>query len=107
MTQEQQTKLEQAAFEAAKSVEQRDKPISTAIERSHVAKWFKIGAQTILDNPQEWFPPVQYWQLRDENERLQSQLSRYREALERIYNQMDKGISANNCATIAKEALKQ
>lgn len=54
MTGEQKDKLGQAAINAAKSLQERDKPIATAIERSHAAKWFKAGAQTILDNPREW-----------------------------------------------------
>lgn len=54
MTTEQKERLVQAAFEIGRSTEQRDNPISTAIERSHVVKWFKQGARTILDNPQEW-----------------------------------------------------
>ena len=54
MTQEQKTAVQKAALAAARSVEQRDTPIATAVERSSVAKWFKAGAQTILENPVEW-----------------------------------------------------
>ena len=71
------------------------------------------GAQTVLDNPQEWFPPVQYWQLRDENERLQSELSRYRTALEDVDIELShegyansSGEGVDKARTIIKEALK-
>src|SRR5690606_21550011 len=96
MTIEQQQQLDQSAFDAAKSVEQRDKPISTAIERSHVAKWFKIGAQTILDNPKEWglMPILDSMQAIEDSDSdwkealsdLKDENERYREALERIVN---------------------
>lgn len=105
MTQEQQQKLEQAAFEAARSTEQRDKPINTAIERSHAVKWFKAGAQTILDNPSEW-DLIKWEDYLKYNQHFQSQLSRYREALERIANAnvILYDVFARN---VAKEALKQ
>ena len=65
------------------------------------------GAQTVLDNPQEWFPLVEDWQLRDENKRLQSELSRHRTALEEIESNCDNQNPTHEVFwKIAKEALK-
>lgn len=105
MTTEQKEKLEQAYEFHAKE--------GTVIRYTDSLSTFLIGAQTILDNPQEWFPPVQYWQLRDENERLQSQLTKYREALEDVDIELShegyansSGEGVDKARTIIKEALK-
>ena len=103
MTQEQKDKLELAAEKwYGNTPGDRTKNV------------FKHGAQTVLDNPQEWLPPVQYWQLRDENKRLQSQLSRYREALEDVDIELShegyansSGEGVDKARTVIKEALKQ
>lgn len=104
MTQEQKDKIEQVA---QRKWEEDQATNPTPVNPHAYVYGFKAGAKTILDNPQEWFPPVQYWQLRDENERLQSELFRYREALERAYNDFKSSRWTEETYKIVIEALKQ
>lgn len=96
MTQEIKDKLEQVYEFHAKE--------GTIIREADSLSAFLTGAQTILENPSEWFPPVQYWQLRDENEWLQSQLTKYRELLGQL-----KELHSDHELTcvLIEEALKQ
>ena len=88
---------------------------------------FKAGAQTILDNPGEWglysldalkiemdkSTSRRHRKIESDNQHLQSQLAKYREALERIIveaednEQVDWRYIAENMVQIAEEALKQ
>lgn len=110
MTNEQKAAVQKAALAAARSVEQRDTPIATAIERSHIAKWFKAGAQTILDNPQEWglFTPDQMRGQRKHNHvetwyESHIQKEKYREALERL---LEENMCSHAGDELIEEALK-
>lgn len=123
MTTEQKERLVQAAFEIAISTEQRDNPISTAIERSHVVKWVKQGAQTVLDNYHDYGlqSMEKYKDMVSSNVRLGAENRRLREALDRLLPLAEDGYKlhkSNGCHQeflqedrdnlgLAKEALKQ
>lgn len=100
MTQEQQTKLEQLASDYG------NRCMSTASTDG-----FEAGAQTILDNPQEW-DLVRYEDYLKHSKRTLSENERYREALESIANAEDLGIEVDPLGIAllmkkrAKEALK-
>lgn len=91
MNQEIKTKLQQAADKFA--------PIANECYEDNAG--FLAGAKTILENPGEWglvHPHSQ--KLAEEVLAMESQLTKYREALERILQ--------GNCSPtlVAKEALK-
>lgn len=112
MTRDQYTKVGVAAHDAwEEDAKTNPKPVNP-----HAYVYgFKAGAQTILDNPQEWglMPILDSMQAIEDSDSdwedalsgLKAQLSRYREALEKIAN--DSGCHLEECIRIAKEALKQ
>lgn len=110
MTQEIKERLEQAA-ETAWEQDQKTNP--SPVNPHAYVYGYKAGAQTILENPSEWglvHPHSQ--KLAEEVLATESQLAKYREALERIIQQHDQNIPdscslARGLAVIAKEALKQ
>ncbi len=118
MTQEIKQKLEQAADEYAIAWYNGTKVMDHIKRHS-----FKRGAQTILKNPGKWalVTADQYYTKRNQYEKhlrelcdkevlLESRLTKYREALERIAAiavDYQPSIQTEAALTIAKEALKQ
>lgn len=104
MTQKIKERLEQAA-ETAWEQDQKTNP--SPVNPYAYVYGFKAGAQTILENPQDWgltYPHSQ--KLAEEVLAMESQLTKYREALERIAN--DPTCYFELCVRLlAKEALKQ
>ena len=97
MTQEQKDKLEQAALDCPNIVGNFEQQA------------FFTGAQTILDNPQEWglMPILDSMQAIEDSDSdwedalsgLKAQLSRYREALESIATRWNKVAEHNEMRT--------
>jgi|GEM_PF-2921557 len=128
MNQEIKQKLEQAAIKSA----DRDQVMYYPARASYF-DGFTAAAQTILENPGEWglVPKAQHdhymakytslveWydklmgtpceqvRHRQEIESMQSQLTKYREALERIANTYSGSPDTDGLIEIADEALKQ
>lgn len=107
MNQEQQTKLEQVA---QRKWEEDQATNPTPVNPHAYVYGFKAGAQTILDNPQEWglacmkaSDKCWYEVSRD----LYGENQRYREALERAYNDFKSSRWTEETYKIVIEALKQ
>lgn len=109
MTQEQQTKLEQTYEFHAKE--------GTVIRETDSLSTFLIGAQTILDNPDEW--GLQDIEDSDEEwcevvDSFKQERDHYRRALEDVDIELShegyansSGEGVDKARTIIKEALKQ
>lgn len=105
MNQEIKQKLQQAATEFGKLCD----PNNETIEKQADLRFgFLRGAQTILENPHEWglvHPHSQ--KLAEEVLAMESQLAKYREALERIIGLTEDHPDYEYFNKIAKEVLKQ
>lgn len=99
MNQEIKQKLKQAAETAW----EQDQKINPSPVNPHAYVYgYKAGAQTILENPEEW-DLVRYEDYLKHSKRTLSENERYREALDKITQVSGNPISSG----IAKEALKQ
>lgn len=120
MTRDQYTKVGVAAHDAW---EEDAKTNPTPVNPHAYVYGFKAGAKTILDNPGEWglasMVVVRQLELETniqhkEKTELQSQLTKYREALEDVDIELShegyansSGEGVDKARTIIKEALKQ
>lgn len=103
MTRDQYTKVGVAAHDAWEE-DAKTNPIH--VNPHAYVYGFKQGAQAILDDPSEW-DLIKWEDYLKYNRHFQSQLSRYREALEEISNAETGGYEFEGLVDIAKEALKQ
>lgn len=113
MTQEIKLKLEQAA---ETSWEQDQKTNPTPVNPYAYVYGFKAGAKTILENPSEWglcslevleATSVSVGKAWADNERLKSQLAKYREVLEHLERFTSDNPDYEFINHRLKEALKQ